>query len=278
MASGVSEDGFRGGSGTDRRRAAGGGGPAIILVAPQLGENIGTAARAMANCGLDDLRLVRPRDGWPSAKAVAAASGADHVLDKARLYPDAAAAVADLVHVYASTARERGMVRRQLTPRQAAAEMRARLAAGEPCGVLFGPERTGLLNDELTLADSVLTVPLNPAFASLNLAQAVLVVGYEWFTAGDASPAEALHAGASRPATKDELFEFFAHFEEALGRTGFLRNKEKRPSMVRNLRNLFQRARLTEQEVRTLHGVVTAFAGPRQRSDRRKAPADEETG
>jgi tRNA/rRNA methyltransferase len=252
-------------AGTDHRRAGVSGGPAIILVAPQLGENIGTAARAMMNCGLGDLRLVRPRDGWPSKKAAAASSGAHAVLDEARLYPDVPAAIADLVHVYAATARDRDMVKREVTPRQAAQEMRQHLVAGEPCGVLFGPERTGLLNDEVALADTVLTVPLNPAFASLNLAQAVLLVGYEWFAAASAAPAERLRTGQSRRATKDELMRFFEHLEEELDRNGFMRNAEKRPSMVRNLRNLFQRAQCTEQELRTLHGIVTAFAGPRDR-------------
>jgi tRNA/rRNA methyltransferase len=261
-------------AGTDHRRQSTVGGPTIILVEPQLGENIGTAARAMMNCALDDLRLVRPRDGWPSKKAVAAASGAVGVLDKARLYPSPAAAIGDLVHVYAATARDRGMVRREVTPRQAAGEMRARLAAGEPCGVMFGPERTGLLNDDVALADTVLHVPLNPGFASLNLAQAVLVVGYEWFMSGSAAPAELLRRGGSRPATKDELFNFFDHLEEELEKNGFLRNREARPSMVRNLRSLFQRAQCTEQELRTLHGVVTAFAGPRER----RQHADSEPG
>jgi tRNA/rRNA methyltransferase len=252
-------------AGTDRRHGAMTGGPAIILMEPQLGENIGTAARAMMNCGLDDLRLVCPRDGWPSDKAIAAASGADGVLAKARLYPTLRAAIADLVHVYAATARDRGMVRREVTPRHAAQEMRAWLAGGEACGVLFGPERTGLLNDDVALADTVLTVPLNPAFSSLNLAQAVLLVGYEWFTAEAVRPPEILRRGGSRPATKKELLNFFEHLEEELVRSGFLRNLESRPSMVRNLRSLFQRARCTEQELRTLHGVVTAFAGPRER-------------
>ncbi len=253
-------------AGTDHRRRAMSGGPAIILVEPQLGENIGTAARAMLNCALGDLRLVRPRDGWPSKRAAAAASGADAVLDGARLYPSVAAAIADLVHVYASTARDRGMVRREVTPRQAAAEMRNHLAAGEACGILFGPERTGLLNDDLTLADTVLTAPLNPGFSSLNLAQAVLIVGYEWYTADAPIAPETVHTGLSRPATKAELFNFFAHLEEELVKNGFLRNRESRPSMVRNLRSLFQRAHCTEQELRTLHGVVTAFAGPRERA------------
>jgi tRNA/rRNA methyltransferase len=252
-------------AGTDHRRQAVTAGPAIILVEPQLGENIGTAARAMMNCGLDDLRLVRPRDGWPSDKAVAAASGADSVLAKARLYPSVPAAIADLVHIYAATARDRGMVRREVTPRHAAQEMRARLAASEACGVLFGPERTGLLNDDVALADTVLTVPLNPGFSSLNLAQAVLIVGYEWFTSGATAPPETLRRGGSRPASKEELLNFFEHLEEELVRNGFLRNRESRPGMVRNLRSLFQRAQCTEQELRTLHGVVTAFAGPRER-------------
>ena len=252
-------------AGTDHSRPAASGGPAIILVEPQLGENIGTAARAMANCGLSDLRLVRPRDGWPSEKAVAAASGADAVLDQARLFPSVEAAIGDLTHVYAATARDRYMVKRELTPRAAAAEMRGFLDAGESCGVLFGPERTGLVNDHIALTDTVLTVPLNPAFSSLNLAQAVLLIGYEWFTAHTAPPPEILHTGHSRPANKAELIRFFEHFEEALDASGFLRHPDKRPSLTRNLRNLFQRAGCTEQELRTLHGVITAFMGPRKR-------------
>lgn len=252
-------------AGTNRRRSVAGGGPAIVLVQPQLGENIGTAARAMFNCGLTDLRLVKPRDGWPSAKAKQAASGADQVLDAARVFDTLAEAVTDLKRVYATTARDRYMVKRIVTPRQAAAELRDHMAAGEPCGVVFGPERMGLLSDDVALADTIVTVPLNPAFSSLNLAQAVLVVGYEWFTAGDTTPASVTPHGKSEPAEKKQLFAFFEHLEEELDRNGFLRNLEKRPSMVRNLRNLFQRAELTDQEIRTLHGIVTAFAGPRDR-------------
>ena len=257
-------------AGTDHRRRAVTGGPAIILVEPQLGENIGTAARAMLNCGLEDLRLVRPRDGWPSDKAIAAASGADTVLQKARLYPSVATAITGLIHVYAATTRDRGMVRREVTPRHAAAEMRAWLASGEACGVLIGPERTGLVNDDVALADTVLTVPLNPAFSSLNLAQAVLIIGYEWFISGAAAPPEILHRGGSRRASKQELLNFFNHLEEELEENGFLRNRDSRPSMVRNLRSLFQRAQCTEQELRTLHGVITSFAGQRERRPRTK--------
>jgi tRNA/rRNA methyltransferase len=252
-------------AGTDHKKPQLTGGPAIILVAPQLGENIGTAARAMLNCGLDDLRLVNPRDGWPSDKAVAAASGADSVLDNARLYPSLREAVADLRHVYASTARDRYMVKRAVTPRLAAEEIRSLLAAGEKCGVVFGPERTGLVNEDITLADTVLSVPLNPGFSSLNLAQAVLIVGYEWFIASQHPEAETLHTGHSRPATKEELVRFFDHFEEALVDSGFIRHPDKRPSLFRNLRNFFQRAHPTEQELRTLHGVVTSMMGPRER-------------
>jgi tRNA/rRNA methyltransferase len=254
-------------AGTNSRKDAVTGGPAIILVEPQLGENIGTAARAMMNCGLDDLRLVRPRDGWPNDKAVAAASGADRVLGTARLFPSVEAAIADLAHVYAATARDRYMVKREVTPRLSAAEMRGFIDSGEACGILFGPERTGLVNDHIALADTVLTVPLNPAFSSLNLAQAVLIVGYEWFTARAEARPETLHTGHSRPANKAELLRFFDHFEEALDLSGFLRHPDKRPSMTRNLRNLFQRAGCTEQELRTLHGVITAFLGPRRRKD-----------
>ena len=252
-------------AGTDHRRRAQKGGPAVILVEPQLGENIGTAARAMYNCGLTDLRLVKPRDGWPSKKAQAAASGADVVLEKARLYDTVEEAIAGLRHVYATTARDRYMVKRILTPRKAAGEIRGFLGAGESCGILFGPERTGLLNEHIALADTVLSVPLNPAFSSLNLAQAVLLIGYEWFLSGDDTPAEQLALGHSLPATKDRLVHFFAHLEEELDRSGFMRDPEKRPSMVRNLRNLFQRAQCTEQELRTLHGVITSFCGPRRR-------------
>jgi tRNA/rRNA methyltransferase len=253
-------------AGTDHKKPQLLGGPAIVLVAPQLGENIGTAARAMLNCGLDDLRLVRPRDGWPNDKAVNAASGADSVLDKARLYPDLRSAVADLRHVYAATARDRYMVKRAVTPRLGAQEIRGFLDIDEPCGVVFGPERTGLVNEDITLADTVLSVPLNPGFSSLNLAQAVLIVGYEWFIASQTPEAETLHVGHSRPANKEELVRFFDHFEEALVDSGFIRHPDKRPSLFRNLRNFFQRAHPTEQELRTLHGVVTSFMGPRPKS------------
>ncbi|MGH6928913.1 MAG: RNA methyltransferase [Dongiaceae bacterium] len=258
-------------AGTDRSKdgSAPTSGPAIILVEPQLGENIGTAARAMLNCGLGELRLVRPRDGWPNPKAVAAASGADEVVRDARLFDSTAAAVADLNRVYGTTARDRGMIKPVVTPRQAAVEMRAAERRGEKVGVLFGPERTGLVNDDIPLADTIVQVPLNPAYSSLNLAQAVLLVGYEWFQVAVDVPSRELVTNETRPATKAELLNFFAHLEKELDDCGFLRHADKRPVMVRNIRNMFQRAELTEQEIRTLHGIVKELAHERVRNRRR---------
>ncbi len=234
-------------------------GPAVILVAPQLGENIGTAARAMLNFGLTDLRIVRPRDGWPNERARAAASGADIVIDGARLFATTAEAIADLDYVVATTARPRDMVKPILTPETSATRLREAHAAGGRSGLLFGPERTGLENDDLALSDALVMVPVNPAFASLNLAQCVLLMSYEWFKAGDRTEAARIEYLQTRPATKEELVGFFDHLEGELDRFGFLKPPEKRPSMIRNLRNMFQRAVLTEQEVRTLRGVVAAL-------------------
>lgn len=251
-------------AGTDKTRAADfvpDRAPAVILVGPQLGENIGMVARAMLNCGLLDLRLVRPRDGWPNPAAEATASGALAVIEGARVYESLAEAVADLTRVHATTARARDMVKPVLTPRASAEELRAAEARGEATGLLFGPERSGLDNDDLTFADSLVTVPLNPAFSSLNLAQAVLLLGYEWRMAGDDTPGRALAVGESRPATKEELNNFLGRLEQNLDETGFFHPIEKRYIMVRNLRNVFQRAEATEQELRTLHGVISALRG-----------------
>jgi tRNA/rRNA methyltransferase len=234
-------------------------GPAVILVTPQLGENIGTAARAMLNFGLTDLRLVRPRDGWPNERARAAASGADFVVEGAKIFGTTAEAVADLDYLVATTARARDMVKPIFTPATAVAKLREAIGEGGRTGLLFGPERTGLENDDLALADALMMVPVNPAFASLNLAQCVLLMSYEWHKAGDATEAERIEYQQTRPANKEELVGFFNHLEEELDRFGFLKPPEKRPSMIRNLRNMFQRAGLTEQEVRTLRGVVAAL-------------------
>ncbi|MCF3628309.1 RNA methyltransferase [Thalassospiraceae bacterium LMO-SO8] len=242
------------------------GAPAVVLVEPQLGQNIGMAARAMLNCGLTDLRLVNPRDGWPSEPARAAASGADLVIDQARVYATAAEAVADLNLVIATTARSRDMTKRVVTPRRAAEEIRQIHAeSGARTGILFGREAKGLDNDEVALADAILNVPLNPAFSSLNLAQAVLLVGYEWRLTGLDVPAEDLAMPkTTRPADHQDLVHLFEHLEQELETCGFLQPPERAPTMVRNLRNLFGRARLTDQEVRILRGVIVALRrGPK---------------
>ncbi len=234
--------------------------PVVILVRPQLGDNIGMAARAMLNCGLSSLRLVSPRDGWPNAKAQRAASGADVVLDKAKIFASVGEAVADLERVVATTARNRELSQRIVTPRRAASEMRGWISQAEKVGILFGPERTGLTNDDMVHADTALSIPLNPQFSSLNIAQAVLLVAYEWAAAGEAAPAERMSEHATRPATKEELLNLFAHLERALDQSGFLRNKAMRPAMVHNLRAFLQRAAMTEQEVRSFHGVIKYLA------------------
>jgi tRNA/rRNA methyltransferase len=234
--------------------------PVVILVRPQLGENIGMAARAMLNCGLSTLRLVKPRDGWPNPKALRAASGADVVLDKAKVFDSVAAAVGDLQHVVATSARNRELSQRIVTARRAAAEMRGWIGRNEKVGILFGPERTGLVNEDMVHADTVLSIPLNPQFSSLNVAQAVLLVAYEWAAAEEGTVAARMSDHSTRPATKDELVNLFAHLERALDESGFLRNKAMRPAMVNNLRALLQRSAMTEQEVRSFHGVIKYLA------------------
>jgi tRNA/rRNA methyltransferase len=249
-------------AGTDRTRSSDlQAAPAVILVVPQLGENIGMAARAMLNCGLTDLRLVRPRDGWPSDSATAASSGADIVIDNARVFETTEAAIADLTLVYATTARDRAMTKRVLTPEAAAREMREKQAGeGARVGILFGGEAKGLNNDDVALADHVITAPLNPGFSSLNLAQAVLIISWEWRKQALDVPAVELRIDeATRPATKQEMNGLFEHLERSLDTTGFFHVVEKRPIMARNLRNILSRAAPTEQEVRTLRGVISSF-------------------
>jgi len=237
-------------------------GPAVILIRPQLAENVGMVARAMLNCGLLDLRLVNPRDGWPNEKAESPSSGAGVVLDGARVFESTRDAVADLQQVYATTARSRYMTKDVTTPRGAAVDMRGFISGGGRAGILFGPEAMGMDNDDVALADTIIEVPLNPAFPSLNLAQAVLLVGYEWFQTADETPERQFRMhNDTRPATKDELVHMFEHLEAELDACGFLRVAEKRPIMVRNIRNLFQRAGLTEQEIRTLRGVIAGLVG-----------------
>ncbi|MDR3439503.1 RNA methyltransferase [Telmatospirillum sp.] len=245
--------------------------PAVILVRPQLAENIGTTTRAMLNCGLTELRLVAPREDWLSERAIAASSGADALLRAAQRFDTTEEAITDLHRIYATTARNRFMVKPVVTPRQAAAELRQHIVDGSRCGVLFGPERTGLENDDVALADVVITVPLNPDYCSLNLAQSVLLVAYEWFQAGDPAAPRAMTKGATPVAVKKDLVGLFEHLERELDDCGFFRVAEKRPVMVRNIRNMFERADLTQQEVRTLHGIVHELVTWR----RKKAEAEE---
>ena len=233
------------------------GGPVFILVESQLPDNIGAAARAMLNFGIDRLRLVHPRPEWPNDRARAVSAGADAVLDAAPVYRSVAESLADLKIVYATSARPRDLVKLVLTPAEAAREMRAHRAAGTECGVLFGPERTGLVNDDVAFADAVISVPLNPAFSSLNLAQAVLVIAYEWFQSGDDTPGLVFRHGEYPPADKLHLKSFLDRLETELEACGFLRTEHMRAAMVRNIHAMFGRMQLTDQEIRTLHGILT---------------------
>ncbi len=239
--------------------------PAVILVEPQLGDNIGAAARAMANFGLGELRIVAPRDGWPNESARSYAANALSVVDNAKVFPDLKAAVADLHYVIATTARRRDMNKPVLEPEDAAQEMVARTKARQNCGVLFGKERSGLENDDIAIADVIVSAPVVAAFASINLAQAVLLIAYEWRkallsgTTSSAELADPAGQASSTPATQDELLGFFEHLERELDASGFLRPPEKRPRMVRGIRNMFKRMGATDQEVRTLRGIVASL-------------------
>ncbi len=244
--------------------------PAIILCEPQLGENIGTTARAMANFGLWDLRLVKPRDGWPNEKAVAAASRADHVIDRVRVFETVEAAIADLSLVLATTARRRDLQKEVVGPDVAAARLAAHIAGGAGAGLLFGREKWGLLNEEVAMADAIVTLPVEAAFASLNIAQAVLVLAYEWRRETEA--ALPFGSGLSEVASKDELLQLFAHIEEALDRAGFFTAPDKRPHVINNLRTMLTRGQFSAQEIRTLHGIISAIDRKHERpkANRRK--------
>ena len=248
--------------------------PAIILVGAQLGENIGTVARAMLNFGLSDLRLVSPRPGWQMERAIKASAGAEALIENHRLYDTVGAATTDLGYVVATTARQRDMVKPVVTPAAMATTMRARQSDSDlQSGILFGCERTGLDNDDISMADAICSVPLNPDFSSLNLAQAVLLMGYEWFQSGDTTPDETLDLHDARPATRGEINAMFDHLESALDAAGFLAPPEKKPAMARNIRNIFNRSALTEQDVQTLRGIVNALLRwPRGAQDKALKP------
>ncbi|WP_439154638.1 RNA methyltransferase [Yoonia sp.] len=229
--------------------------PTFVLIRPQMGENIGAAARAMWNFGLDRMRIVAPRDGWPNQKAVAMASGAGRLLDEAQLFDDTPGAIADCDFVYATTARPRDLTKPVFTPEAAMADARARIAAGGKVAVMFGPERAGMENDDIARANAIISVPVNPEFASLNLAQCVLLTGYEWRRA--AVPAVSVRVDAVGDwAQQIEIEKLSQHYEDRLEEAGFFFPDHKAANMKINLRNLWSRMPLTRADVQMLHGIM----------------------
>ncbi len=245
--------------------------PAVILMEPQLPDNIGMVARACANFGLDGLRLVAPRDGWPNEKARIAASGANYIIDDATAHPSLEDAMGDLTYLVATTARQRDLRKPVLTPAEAVSELRQRIGRGERCGILFGRERNGLETGEVALADAVVMIPVNSRFASLNLAQSVLILGYEWMKSHDRASlgrvttyekplTSGLYLNDDVPATREAMLGLFTHIEGELDRLGFFNPIEKRHTVVHNLRTMLLRMGATDQEVRTLRGIVATLA------------------
>jgi tRNA/rRNA methyltransferase len=234
--------------------------PAIILSHPQLGENIGAAARAMKNFGLSDLRLVNPRDGWPNIKANHMAAGAGDIVDQAKLFGSLKEAIADLQFVIAATARERGAAKPIYTPAEAARQLHMQVNEGTSCGLLFGNERAGLENDEVSIATAIVTIP-TAEFWSLNLGQSVMLLCYEWFRGIDQTPPMRIdHGPIAKKATRQEIIELFEHLESELLASGFLYPPHKEAPMIRNLRAFLNRTDMTDQEVRTLRGIIKALA------------------
>lgn len=255
-------------SGTDKTKASLDlAGPVVILVEPQLGENIGMAARAMGNFALSRLRIVNPRDGWPNVAAQRAAAGADHIINGVELFDTVEAAVADCALLFATTARAHDQAKPVVGPEAAAGEMVGQIKAGGTVGLMFGRERSGLTNEEVGLSNRIITFPVNPGFASLNLAQAVLLVGYEWFKLSTAGALPFEMPERSEPASQHQMQAFFDNLVRELDKVEFLRPAEKRDTMLVNLRNIFTRMEPTKQDMHTLHGVVMAIA------EGRKGPA-----
>lgn len=241
--------------------------PAFVLVRPQMGENIGGAARAMWNFGLDRMRVVAPRDGWPNSKAVAMASGAGRLLDEAGLYADTAAAVADCSFVFATTARQRGLTKPIYSPERAMELAAEKIVAGDKVAVLFGPERAGLENEDIAKANAIISVPVNPAFPSLNLAQCVLLTGYEWRRQTEALTHETVEMGKADWAEQIEIEKLAEHYEDALDRAGFFFPDVKADVMKMNLRNLWSRMQLTRADVQMLHGIMRQMVRWKTRGD-----------
>jgi tRNA/rRNA methyltransferase len=235
--------------------------PAIVLVRPQLGENIGKAARAMLNFGLTDLRLVSPRDGWPNPSAGPAASGADVVLEKAQVFATVAEAVADCPFVYATTVRKRGLVMPVVTPEQAAREVHGQ--AGRSA-ILFGAERSGLETEEVAVAQKIVTVPINPQFGSLNLAQAVILVAYEW-SKHEALAVPTEGEPAEPRATQEQLEGLIGHLDEALDQAGYYFPPDRTPATRKTMRTILTKAGWSNREVQALRGMIRALTNPRRR-------------
>ena len=235
--------------------------PAFVLVRPQLGENIGKAARAMLNFGLTDMRLVAPRDGWPNPAAGPVASGADVVLERAQVFDNVADAVADCAHVYATTVRKRGITKPVVTPEAAAREIHGGQLGRS--AIMFGPERSGLETDDVAIARSIVTVPINPEFGSLNLAQAVILVAYEW--SKGVALAQPTDTELPQPAPQEELDGMIGQLDTMLDAAGFYFPPDRVPATKRTLRTLLTKPAWSSQEVRTLRGVLAALANPRQR-------------
>lgn len=234
--------------------------PAFILVRPQMGENIGASARAMLNFGLERMRIVAPRDGWPNSAAVALASGAGRVLDQAGLFGSVQDSIADCDFVFATTARGRELTKPIYTPEAAMEHARGLVAAGKKVGVLFGPERAGLENEDVVLANAIVTVPVNPEFASLNLAQCVLLIGYEWRRQTVPAEAVVMEMARTEMASGIEVEKLGDHFEERLEAAGFFFPEAKVPGMKASLRNMWSRLGLTKAEVQTFHGMLRQIA------------------
>jgi tRNA/rRNA methyltransferase len=232
--------------------------PAIVLCQTQMGENVGAAARAMKNFGLSQLRLAAPKCGWPNDRAHMLASGAGDIIDRTTIFDDAPAALADFQLVLATTARGRDIVREVLTPEAAARRLREAAQDGVKTAILFGGERAGLTNEEMDLADAAITIP-TAEFSSLNLGQAVLLLGYEWWKAADATPASRTRSSIAKPASRDELVGLFEHLERELDAAHFFFPPEKKDAMVRNIRAMLLRSHLNDQEVRTIRGIIVAL-------------------
>lgn len=241
--------------------------PVIILVNPQLAENVGMTARAMMNCGLYNLRLVSPREDHLSPKAISASSNAEEILYGAKIYNTTSEAIADLNQVYASTARHRDQTKAVYNAGDASQEMTKLLQQDVKCGILFGCERTGLHNDDVCLANAIINIPLNPKHCSLNLSQAVLLVGYEFYKTQIDTPEIQFITNQATLADKEKIIKFLEHLEEALVECGNFKTGEKRDKMIINLRNIFTRDRLTEQELNTLYGVVNYLSHKKDSTD-----------